>query len=136
MEIQLKKPIRTYKWIAEYKNGKTYRQGDTKFRGILEANERGEVKRFALFPLEPNFKEIVVNLGGKRRLIYFERTIGNTGNDFDPFLIYLIGWQETVQKVNTKFIMYVFPNGNIEVSNGESKLTDDYIEKLKQNGRP
>lgn len=131
---ELKKPKRYYRWIAEYKNGETHLQNEKQFKEILEANERGEIKKFALFPLEQGFKEIVINLDGNRRLIYFERTVGNTGNAFEPFLIYLIGWQETVLKVNAKVIMYIYPNGNIEVNNGETTLLDDYINKLKQNG--
>jgi len=135
MEIQIQKPVRKYKWIVELLNGKTLLQGEINFKDVLELEKKGELKRFALLPLEPNLKEIVVDLGDKRRrLIYFERTIGNTGNEFENFLIYLIGWQETVKGVNTKVIMYIYPNGNIEVSNGEATLIDDYICKIKQNG--
>jgi hypothetical protein len=132
---EFKKAKRYYKWVAEYKNGETHFQDETKFKEIFEANEKGEVTKFALFPLEQGFKEIVLTLGEKRRLIYFERTIGNTGNEFEPFLIYLLGWQETNQYVNTKVIMYIYPNGNMEVNNGETTLLDDYLEKIKQNGR-
>jgi hypothetical protein len=137
MEIQteVKKPERAYRWAVEYLNGKTAFQGDISFREVLEANKEGEVKQFALIPLDPNskFKQLVVDLGDKRRrLIYFERTIGNTGNEFEPFLVYLLGWQETIKGVNTKCIMYVYPNGNIEINNDEATLVDDYILKLKE----
>ena len=126
---------RTYNWIAEYNDGKIVSQKETLFKDILEADKRGEVKRFALIPLKPELKEIVINLGGNRRLIYFERTIGNTGNEFKPFLVYLVGWQETIKGTNTKCITYIYPNGNIEINNDEATLIDAYIIKEKQNGR-
>ena len=135
IKVEVKKPERVYRWAVEYLDGKTVLQGDITFREVLEANEKGEVRKFALLPLKPNgkFKQLVVDLGDKRRLIYFERTIGNIGNEFESFLVYLVGWQETIKGVNAKCIMYIYPNGNIEVNNGEATLVDDYIYKLKQN---
>lgn len=128
-----KKPERVYHWAVEYFDGRTVFQGDVSFREVLEANKRGQVKRFSLIPLASNgFKQLVVNLDDKRRLIYFERTIGNTGNKFDQFLVYLLGWQETIKGTNTKFIMYIYPNGNIEANCGEATLIDDYISKLNR----
>lgn len=132
MKLQLKRPERTYYWIAEYTNGKSVTKKDISFKEVLEANGRGEIKRFALAPLTENLKEIIINLTGNRRLIYFERTIGNTGDEFEAFLVYLLGWQETVKGVNRKYIMYIYPNGNIEVNNDEATLIEKYILKEKQ----
>ena len=137
MEIktELKRPERVYRWVVEYLDGKTVPQGEIPFREVLEANKKGEVKKFALLPLKPNskFKQLVVDLGDeRRRLIYFEKTIGNTGNEFESFLVYLLGWQETIKGVNTKSIMYIYPNGNIEINNDEATLIDDYISKLNK----
>lgn len=134
MKLQLKRPERTYYWIAEYTNGKSVTKKDISFKEVLEANGRGEIKRFALAPLTENLKEIIINLTGNRRLIYFERTIGNTGDEFEAFLVYLLGWQETVKGVNRKYIMYIYPNGNIEVNNDEATLIEKYILKEKQGG--
>lgn len=133
MKLQLKRPERTYYWIAEYTNGKSVTKKDVSFKEVLEANSRGEIKRFALAPLTEKLKEIIINLTGNRRLIYFERTIGNTGDEFKAFLVYLLGWQETVKGVNRKYIMYIYPNGNIEVNNDEATLIEKYILKEKQN---
>ena len=134
MKLQLKRPERTYYWIAEYTNGKSVTKKDISFKEVLEANGRGEIKRFALAPLTENLKEIIINLTGNRRLIYFERTIGNTGDEFEAFLVYLLGWQETVKGVNRKYIMYIYPNGNIEVNNDEATLIEKYIKEFT-NGR-
>ena len=134
MQIKIQKPKRNYRWVVEYQSGKTFSKGEVEFKKVLEADQRGEVKRFALLPLVPGLKELVVNLDQNKRLIYFERTIGNTGNEFRPFLVYLLGWQETIKGVNSKVIMYVYPNGNIEINNDEATLIDAYIIKEKQNG--
>jgi hypothetical protein len=135
MKIKLQRPERTYYWVAEYKDGKTVTKDKCSFKEVLEANGRGEINRFALVPLTPKLKEIIINLTDNRRLIYFERTIGNTGDEFEAFLVYLLGWQETVKGVNKKYIMYIYPNGNIEVNNDEATLIENYITKEKQNGR-
>jgi hypothetical protein len=133
MEIQIKKPIRYYKWLAEYEDGTTIDQDKISFKEILKANEEGKVKFFALIPKNYGIhKKIVVKLGGKRRLIYFERTVGCFSGEVDPILVYLLGWQETVRGVNIKTICYIYPNGNVEINNDEPSLLTDYLTKLRQ----
>lgn len=132
--MKLKRVKRNYQWVAEYLDGTKQTKKDISFKEVLEADKRGEIKRFILAPLTNSLKRIILDLDKNKRLIYFERTIGNTGNEFEPFLVYLLGWQETVKGSNRKYIMYIYPNGDVEINSDEATLIDNYIKELK-NGR-
>jgi len=128
-----KKAVRYYKWVAEYDNGKIVQQGEVGFKKVLEKDKEGKVRQFALLANNPLLhKNVLINLNKDKRLIYFERTVGSLSGEFDPFLVYLVGYQMTVGGKNIKVINYIYPNGHIETTDEEPELLNDFIEAIKK----
>lgn len=121
-----------YKWKVILKDGTTKWQTiDKSFKFSKDNKDFANIKTFILLPQDKSINKITLNIPEGSRLIYFRRTIANTGNIFPKFHVNMIGWQSTVNNTNLKFINYIFPDGTIESSDGdEPTYTDTFIDSL------
>lgn len=129
-----------YSWSVKLDNGNIINQSkkDAKetFRFESKNENFNKIKTFSLISPDKSLKNVSLNIPKNARLIYFRRTISNTGNLFPKFQINMIGWQKTIGNVNFKFISYIFPDGAIEISEeDEPKYTDIFIESLPKKNK-
>jgi len=124
-----------YKWQVVLDDGKVFDQSKAEDKEKFKFNNKNKnfekIKTFILIPQERNLNKIVLNIPKDSRLIYFRRTIANTGNLFPKFHINMIGWQTTINKSNFKSVMYIFPDGTSEIScDDEPVYTETFINSL------
>ena len=126
-----------FTWQIILKDGTVVDQSKPNEEETFKFNDSNKnfknIKTFSLLPQDRNLNKITIELPEDSRLIYFRRTIANTGNIFPKFQINMIGWQKTVGKVNVKTIMYIFPDGTTEVrEDDEPVYSQDFIASLPQ----
>lgn len=126
-----------FTWQIVLKDGTIIDQSKSGEEETFKFNDANKnfknIKKFILIPQDRNLNKITMELPEDSRLIYFRRTIANTGNMFPKFQINMIGWQKTVGKVNVKVIMYVFPDGTTEIREDDEPLyTQTFIAALPQ----
>jgi len=62
-------------------------------------------------------RNVSVKIGGGRRWILFSRVYGRNDKGLDRQVrIYAVGWQDTKDGVNRKSIIWIYPSGELEVS--------------------
>jgi len=133
------KLLEYYKWRITLDDGSIVEQSKDGDKEPFKFNNKNskfdKIRTFALIPKdgERDLREIRMTIPEGGRLIYFRRTMANTGNIFPKFHINLLGWQMTVGNKNVKYIMYIYPDGKIETIN-DDKLTmcEDFIASLPQ----
>jgi len=119
----------TAKWRAVYNDGTFLYEMDPN-GGKQNLFSDIDFDRIVAFQLV-NEKDIAicqVNLGNGKRLIYARRNLLTTGQLFKDVggqkvaiptkshqRIIILGWQKTVNGVNTKAIFYLLPDGRIEM---------------------
>ncbi len=98
-----------------------------------------KVRSFKITPKEVNsheLSEVTVEIPTGAKLIYFRRTIANTGNLFPKFQLTLVGWQMNTfpdgKGKNIKYILYVYPDGKIVATAGDNPSTEGFIASLPQ----
>lgn len=97
-----------------------------------------KIKTFKLIPKESDteLKEITVEIPEGAKLIYFRRTIGDTGNMFPKFQLTLIGWQMNLSPdnkgKNIKYILHIFPDGNVYATTGQWPPIEEFVATLPQ----
>lgn len=128
-----------YTWHAEVE-GKLINEGDgVTVAEICDYDLGGKVNYFTITSPGNKFN-VTIKLGGNRRLIFFRRRMHHVSNvgGFD-WTLTCVGWQEKVRGVSRKTLLYLYPNGNIEVNDDEPTLATAYHEKLiellNQNGQ-
>lgn len=120
-----------FSWLVETVDGQVLREDSTNFKEVIELNRQGKVRYFSLVDLTSGITRFVVKLGGERRLIFFRRRMNHIDNKGTfQWTITLCGWQENVKGVTIKSILYIYPNGGVELNNDESTLAMAYHEKL------
>lgn len=124
-----------FKWQLILEDGTVINQSDNGEKETFKFNHENKnfekIKTFILVPQDRNLNKITLNIPTGARLLYFRRTMANTGDLFPKFHITMLGWQSTVNKVNIKYIMYIFPDGTIEVSNeDEPEYANEFIVSL------
>ena len=125
-----------YKWELQLKNGDIIVQSKDnepepfKFDG--RNSDFKNIKIFKLIPKdkESSLKEYKLTLPNEAILIYFRKTIANTGNLFPKFQVNLIGWQMNVSGKKIKQITFIYPNGDIENTPDDLTLLEKFIESL------
>ena len=118
----------TAKWRAVYKDKTTLNEieQDGKEHEYREINFP-ELEYFQLIN-EQNIAICQVHLGGDKRLIFMRRNFKTTGrrmimqgNIKDPIpinkhdVVIILGWQKTIKGINSKSILYLLPDGRIEI---------------------
>ena len=95
------------------------------------------IRKFKLIPKQVNSHElsvVTIEIPAGAQLIYFRRTIANTGNLFPKFQLVLAGWQipEYVTRTGKglKYILYIYPDGKIVATTGDNPSVDEFIAGL------
>lgn len=108
-----------------------------KFDGRNENFDK--VRTFKLIPKVVNsheLSEVTMEVPQGAKLIYFKRTVANTGNAFPKFQLVLVGWQMNMSEdgkgKNIKYIIYVYPNGKIVATSGDDPSHEEFISSLPQ----
>lgn len=98
-----------------------------------------KIKTFKLIPKVVNsheLSEVTVEIPDGAQLIYFRRTIANTGNVFPKFQLTLAGWQMNTSPdgkgKNIKYILYIYPNGKIVCTSGDNPSVEEFVGSLPQ----
>ena len=99
-------------WKAVYQNGNFLLQfnadgSENKYTTI----NRAQLSQFVLY--RDKKPMVVIHLNGKKRLIYrMRRAMNNHGY---KEIVYIAGWQETTNGVNTQMISFLFEDNHIEI---------------------
>jgi len=119
----------TAKWNAVYNDGTTLSERDPN-GGNEHTFKEIDMSKIVAFQLvnDKNIAICQVKLGNGKRLIYARRNLMTTGQLFKNVggqkvpiptkshqRIIILGWQKTVNGVNTKAIFYLLPDGRIEM---------------------
>lgn len=119
---------------------------------VIEQSADGEEETFKFDNNNPNFSkvksikltpkdvssyklsEVTLEIPDSAKLIYFKRTISNSGNLFPRFQLTLIGWQMNLARdgkgKNLKNIIYVYPDGRILSTFKDNPEVEDFIAGL------
>ena len=121
----------TAKWRAIYKDGTMLNEVDNS-NGRIKEHTFKEIKFSELeyFQLvnDQNIAICQVHLGGEKRLIFTRRNIKTTGRRMimqgstkvpvpvnSHKIVIILGWQKTINGVNSKSIFYLLPDGRLEM---------------------
>jgi len=132
-----------YHWQITLKDGRVVEQsadGDKEpFKFDSRNKDFENVKSIKLTPKEVNsheLSEVTVEIPEGAQLIYFRRTIANTGNIFPKFQLTLIGWQMNTSPdgkgKNIKYILYIYPDGKVLATDGSDPSIEEFIASLPQ----
>ena len=132
-----------YHWQVTLLDGSVIEQsadGDVEsFKFDSRNPDFDKIKSFKITPKEVNsheLSEVTIEIPEGAQLIYFRRTIANTGNVFPKFQLTLVGWQMNTSTdgkgKNIKYILYIYPNGKIVATEGDNPPTDEFIASLPQ----
>jgi len=130
-----------YKWQITLDDGHIVDQskdGEKETFKFDDSNSRlNDIRVFKLIPKEVNsheLSEVIVNVPDGAKLIYFRRTVANTGNAHPKFQLVLAGWQMNTSSdgkgKNFKHILYIYPNGNIITTAGDNPPINGFIKSL------
>lgn len=132
-----------YHWQITLDDGQVVEQsadGDKEnFKFDSRNPDFDKIRIFKLIPKQVNsheLSEVTVEIPEGAQLIYFRRTIANTGNVFPKFQLTLAGWQMNTSPdgkgKNIKYILYVYPNGKIIATAGENPSVQEFVDSLPQ----
>jgi len=132
-----------YHWQVTLDDGQVIEQSNDNEKEEFKFDSRNEnlnkVRIFKLIPKQVNsheLSEVTVEIPDGAQLIYFRRTIANTGNVFPKFQLTLIGWQMNTSPdgkgKNIKYILYIYPNGKIVATDGENPSVQEFVDLLPQ----
>jgi len=132
-----------YRWQIMLDDGRVIEQsndGDNEeFKFDSRNPDFDKVKSFKLIPKQVNsheLSEVTVEIPNGAKLIYFRRTIANTGNVFPKFQLTLVGWQMNTSPdgkgKNIKYILYVYPDGSIIATSGDNPSVQGFVDSLPQ----
>jgi len=130
-----------YTWQVTLEDGSIVNQSADGKEETFKFDNRNpnlnKVKLFKLIPKQVNsheLSEVTIEIPDDAQLIYFRRTIANTGNVFPKFQLNLIGWQMNTKRDSQgkkiKYILYVYPNGKIVASTGKEPSVEEFISSL------
>jgi len=137
------KLLEYYKWQITLNDGRViYQSKDGKkesFKFDSRNPDLNNIRVFKLTPKEINsheLSEVIINIPEGAKLIYFRRTIANTGNAFPKFQLTLAGWHLNTSPngkgKNIKYILYIFPDGKIHATVGPWPPIEEFIASLPQ----
>lgn len=103
-------------WKAIYTDGKSLSQYNGGVENKYIDIDRDRLLHFIL--LEDSIPKIVIPLTNNKRLIYRRRVaVSFSGiNAGNTEVVYLVGWQEKKQGINTQMICFLFEDGHIEIT--------------------
>ena len=132
-----------YHWQITLDDGRVIEQSADSEKETFKFDSRNsdldKIKTFKLIPKQVNsheLSEVTVEIPNGAQLIYFRRTIANTGNVFPKFQLTLVGWQMNTSPdgkgKNIKYILYIYPDGKIIATSTDNPPTEDFIKSLPQ----
>lgn len=132
-----------YHWQITLKNGVILDQSADGEKEPFKFNSTNpdfdNIKVFKLIPKQVNsheLSEVTIEIPDGAQLIYFRRTIANTGNIFPKFQLVLAGWQMNTSPdgkgKNIKYILYVYPDGKIVATSGDNPSIEEFVAGLPQ----
>jgi len=132
-----------YHWQITLDDGRVIEQSaDNEFETFKFDSRNKDfdnIRIFKLIPKEVNsheLSEVTVEIPRDAKLIYFRRTIANTGDVFPKFQLTLIGWQMNTSPdgkgKNIKYILYIYPDGKIVATDGDNPSVEEFINSLPQ----
>ena len=119
----------TAKWRAVYKDKTILNEIEQDGKTEHEYREINfpELEYFQLIN-EQNIAICQVHLGGDKRLIFMRRNFKTTGRRIimqgkakvpipvnKHEVVIILGWQKTIKGINSKSILYLLPDGRIEI---------------------
>ncbi|KKL95154.1 hypothetical protein LCGC14_1857460 [marine sediment metagenome] len=110
------------KWKAIYLDGKSLNQ----YNEDKSVNKYTDIDRTILkfFELYKENKLILrVHLDDNKRLIFRRRVSLKMGVGITE-VVYLVGWQKTVERKNVQSICYIFEDGHIEMAGAWNEKSD------------
>lgn len=115
-----------YFWTAETKDGTMLSDGyGNTVEEVFALNKKGKIRYFILVMPDNTHSKIVVDLTGKRKLIFFKTKRSHAGFNW---VCTAVGWSETVSGVVREAIAYIYPNGGIELTHDKPTLLSSYHE--------
>lgn len=127
-----------YKWELQLRDGTVVKQSaDNETEPFKFDNRNSNFKNIEIFKLIPkeqdsSLREFKLVIPENALLIYFRRTIANTGNLFPKFQVNLVGWQLSTGGKKVKQITYLYPDGRIENTPDSSTLIEEFVAGLPQ----
>lgn len=125
-----------YRWELELENGTVVQQsadGEKEpFKFHFKNPDFEKIRTFKLIPKDPDsgLREFKLSIPPGASLIYFRRTMANTGNIFPKFQINMVGWQMEIGKEKVKQITFIYPDGKMENHYEEPTLVQQFIDDL------
>jgi len=96
-------------WIIVYSDGTEYTNDQIRYKDI----DKNKAARFHLFI--HNGKQVIVYLDPSKRLIYRKRNALNAITNNIDELVYIVGWQKTVNNINFQSLNFIFEDGRVEM---------------------
>lgn len=132
-----------YHWQITLDDDRVIKQSADGEKELFKFDSRNpdldKVKIFKLIPKQVNsheLSEVTIEVPEGAKLIYFRRTIANTGNFFPKFQLTLAGWQMNTSPdgkgKNIKYILHIFPDGKIHATVGQWPPIEEFIASLPQ----
>jgi hypothetical protein len=102
-------------WVAFYSDQTSLRQynadgGENRYADI----DRARLEAFALFQDDGETLVFALYLEPGQRLIFRRRVEQSPGGE--QTVVYLVGWQQTIEGRNVQSIAYIFPNGVVHLA--------------------
>lgn len=102
-----------YQWLAVYQDGSVLQQfGEDGSQNGYGAINREKLSEFHMIDSSTGKAVFSMTLEPGQRLIYRKRVSMSEGGP-PNWVIYLVGWQQTVSGKNVQSLNWIFPNGQI-----------------------
>lgn len=130
-----------YHWQITLDDGQVIKQSNDNDKETFKFDSRNpdfdKVRSIKLIPNVVNsheLSEVTIEIPTGAKLIYFRRTIANTGNVFPKFQLTLVGWQMNTSPdgkgKNIKYILYIYPDGKIVATSSDNPSTEEFVNSL------
>jgi len=104
-----------YFWVADYGNGEYLPQFEGDKENLFGDIDQKRLKRFWLIPVREGLQMFCLHLQPWQRLIFVRRNY--VRSDGAKRMVYLLGWQATINGKNYKSIQFIQPDANkVDVS--------------------
>lgn len=119
-----------FHWSIVLENGKIFSELDKcNFSQVLHHYHLGKLKYLVVNNTTGPL--VMVKLGGKRKPIFFRRRMNHL-SPLGNFMWTLtgVGWEELINGTSIKSILYIYPNGKLELNNDEPTMATAYHNEL------
>lgn len=119
-------------WKAEFTDGTSVTEAAGSFKAIMDSFYSGKLSRLAIYDSKGLVAGplLVIEYNDRRKPIFFRRRMNHLGKSIFSWTLTAIGWEENVKGVVVKSILYFYPNGRLELSNGEPLYAQAYHQTL------